>query len=78
MKKQIECPHCQSFKTATVSPKKLARIIGLTSVVVGMATLIFVVGFVFLFIGIVALILSLFLPDNGKMRCRECGFIFTV
>ncbi len=75
---QIECPHCHSFKTTSVSPRYLLRVIGLTSIVLGMGLLIFVVGIPFLIIGVPAFIASFFFKENGKMRCRNCGNIFFV
>ena len=75
---QIECPHCHSFKTTSVSKKYLFRTIGMTSILLGMGLLIFVIGIPFLIIGIPVFLISFFLKETGKMRCKECGNIFYV
>lgn len=68
-----QCPNCKGFKTASVSPKRLARIVGLGGILVGLGTLIFVIGFLIFPIGVFFLFMSFFLKDTNEYRCRTCG-----
>lgn len=76
MKKQIQCPECNGFKVSEVSQKKVAQKLGAVSLIFGMATAIMLIGLPFLFIGLCLLVISLVLPDSGKMHCQSCGYIF--
>lgn len=71
-----QCPNCQSFKTTRASKKALFLSAGLLCVVVGMALTIFLIGIPIFFLGLTCICISLFLKEDGKMRCRTCNFIY--
>lgn len=73
---QTQCPSCDSYKTVSASNKSILRTVGLVSIVMGMALTLFIIGVPILLIGIVAFFLSFFFKETGKMRCRNCQFIF--
>ena len=75
--KNIECPHCHTFNTSPASPKYTVRLLGLTSLLLGFALAIFLIGIPFIFLGLLMLIGSFFFPENGRMRCRSCKFVWT-
>lgn len=73
---QTQCPNCNSFNTASISLRHLLRVIGAAMFVLGVATLIFLIGIPFIPLGAIVFIASFFVGESGKMRCKNCQFIF--
>jgi len=74
--KQIQCPHCHSYKVIPVSPKKILLIGGFVSLAIGGLLAIFIIGIPFIILGPVLMIMSLFAKEDGKKICKSCGFTF--
>jgi len=74
--KQIQCPHCYSYKVIPGSPKKLLLLGGFFSFAIGGLLLIFMIGIPFIVLGILLMIMSLFAKEDGKKTCKSCGFSF--
>ena len=74
--KQIQCPHCHSYKVVPVSAKKILLIGGFFLLALGGLLLIFMIGIPFIFLGLVLMIMSLIAKEDGKKTCKSCGFNF--
>ena len=67
MKKQIICPNCGGFNTTPASPKRMFRDYGMVAIFVGVVTLVFIIGIPIFIGGIIAVAISFFAKENGKM-----------
>ena len=74
--KQIQCPHCSSYKVISLSPKKLFLIGGFVSMAIGGMLAIFIIGIPFIILGPVFMFISLFAKEDGKKTCKSCGYTF--
>ncbi len=59
---KIQCPQCKTFKI------KDSKTVGIILIIVGLATFVFVVGFFFLFVGLVMLL------GKTQYTCESCGY----
>ncbi|HVX90074.1 MAG TPA: hypothetical protein VHC20_00200 [Candidatus Paceibacterota bacterium] len=78
--KQIQCPNCKGFNTTSISPRAVARMISVGLIILGSVFSVFIIGLLIgipmFLLGLVLLLVSFFLPENGRMRCRQCHFVF--
>jgi hypothetical protein len=74
--KQIQCPHCSSYKVISVSPKKILLIGGFISLAIGGLLAIFMIGIPFIILGPVLMVMSLIAKEDGKKTCKSCGYTF--